>query len=354
MNTKMMFLIFFFTGLFSQAGERYEFYNGVRALGMGGAGIAVVNDETALLVNPAALGKLRNSFGTLIDPEFEQGEQNALIYKAKSYSQFFDIASLKDSLDLAREKHYHMRGQVFPSFVLKNFGIGILEKYSLDAEMNADGTVLRADYFHDTALVFGFNFRFWDGRIKLGFNAKAINRVQVASDLDSTTSLALKDIATEGSGLGSDVGLILTAPWAWLPTLSVVVRDVSSTRFINQGYLLKIANRPDAIPQDADAAIAFFPIHANRTRSTFTFEQKGILTQSTVTDKTRLYHLGYELNLADIFFFRAGMNQRYYTVGLEMASEHFQFQTAYYGEDIGVDGTPEEDRRVVFKFAYRY
>ena len=52
-----------------QARERYEFYNGVRQEGMGGASIGVVNDETSLMSNPANLGKLRDSYLTLVDPE---------------------------------------------------------------------------------------------------------------------------------------------------------------------------------------------------------------------------------------------------------------------------------------------
>ena len=40
---------------------------------MGGAQVATVNDETSLLVNPAALGKLRDYFITVADPEIHLG-----------------------------------------------------------------------------------------------------------------------------------------------------------------------------------------------------------------------------------------------------------------------------------------
>src|SRR5205085_397590 len=57
----------------SFAGERYHFYNGVRQMGMGGASVATVNDETALIANPAALGKLRDYFVTVFDPDLDVG-----------------------------------------------------------------------------------------------------------------------------------------------------------------------------------------------------------------------------------------------------------------------------------------
>ena len=68
----------------------------------------------------------------------------------------------------------------------------------------------------------------------------------------------------------------------------------------------------------------------------------------------KLIHAGMEFNFGDVFFMRAGYNQRYWTAGLELASEHFQYQLASYGEEVGTKDTPKEDRRYVFKFAFRF
>ncbi len=100
--------------------------------------------------------------------------------------------------------------------------------------------------------------------------------------------------------------------------------------------------------------LAFFPIHGSKTRSTLTFEYQKIKEAATYTDKTKFYHIGYEFNLADLLFFRMGMNQKYWTAGAEFASEHVQMQISSYGEDIGLDGASKEDRRVAVKFSFRY
>jgi hypothetical protein len=334
--------------------EVYPIYRGARAHGMGDADIAVVNDETALLVNPAALGKLRSVYGTLIDPEIDVGDSAysmALTSPPKSYTE---PEKLKSMLDTNRDVHYHYKQQIFPSFVLKNFGIGILGKYSMDGRMSADGTKLISNYYNDMALVLGYSFRFWDGRVKVGFNLKALNRVQVSGDLDPNASLVLKDIAKTGSGLSNDVGLILTAPWTALPTISVVARDIGDTKFSQPSYTLKTNTRPDNINQDMDVGIALFPIHANQTRSTFTLEYKNIVTAATMASATEFYHFGYELNMADIAFFRLGMNGNYWTAGIEFSTEHTQIQLSYYGQEVGLDGATEEDRRLVIKGALRF
>jgi hypothetical protein len=147
----------------------------------------------------------------------------------------------------------------------------------------------------------------------------------------------------------------MTAPWTLLPTLSAVVRDVGNTTFDKaSGVRLSTVNRPDMVPQDVDVALAIFPIHSNKVRSTWTVEYRGLLTSSQESDKAKLLHGGMEVNISDIFFIRAGYNQRYYTAGLELASERMQFQIATYGEEIGNEIASREDRRTVFKFAFRF
>lgn len=352
-----LFSYFIFSSM-AQGVERYEFYNGVRSLGMGGVGVAVVNDETALLVNPAALGKLRNYFGTVFDPELEMNENFSRIYAKKAIGCPYCPKDVIESLLLSPETYYHYKMSVFPSFVLKNFGIGLIGQYSLDAQTNADATAVYTRYVNDMGLVLGYNFRFWDGRIKLGFAGRAINRVEVNQEaLDTTGSLELKDIASEGLGLGVDAGLILSAPWKWIPTLAAVVRDVGNTRFSSKGSVLGVDTRPADVQQDIDVGFSVSPIHANHTRSVFSIERKKLTSGASDADTMSYYHLGYELNLSDIFFMRLGWNQKFYTVGAELASEYFQVQFAYYGEEVGTSATSNtsvEDRRTVVKVALRF
>lgn len=333
--------------------ESFDLYKGSRGQAMGGADSGVVNDETALLINPAGLGKLRNAFGTLLDPEIEFGEKMYNMYRAKAFSGFTDLSEISTTLDNSRDKHYHYKQQIFPSFVVKNYGFGILIKESLDARMSPDGSTITSNYFYDWVLATGFNFRIWDGRIKLGFTAKAINRVQASGDFPTNQSLKITDIGKEGYGLGADVGLILSAPWGWLPSISAVGHDIGNTKFTNTGLRYKLSTKPDEMKQDVDVAFSLFPIHANTVRSSFTFEQKHLLTANDYTNKNQLYHFGWELNLSDIAFIRLGMNGKYWTSGFEIASERTQVQLAYFAEDVGTTSS-EEDRRWSLKAVFRY
>lgn len=341
----------------AQLTEVQENYNGVRSLGMGGAAIAVVNDETALLHNPAALGRLRDTYGTIIDPEIAGTSELNNIYTSKAFSNPFDLEQVRDTLNVSRDTHFHARGQLFPSFVAKNFGIGVLARKIMNARMTPNGASMPTYYQDDVAAHLGVNLRLFDGRIKIGLLGKAISRIEIDKEIDPTGTLALDQHANEGFGVGGDAGIILTAPVAWLPTVSAVVRDVGGTAYTAGSGLRMKSNTgvaPTKTEQDIDVAVALFPIHSNRSRSIITFEYQKIKEASEATDKNRYYHAGYEFNYADVFFFRTGMNQKYWTAGAEIASESYQFQIASYGEDVGTDGDSIEDRRYVFKFAFRF
>ncbi len=349
-------VLLFALSLEVNASERRSFYSGVRCLGMGGACLAVTNDETALLVNPAALGKLRDFYGTIFDPEVEFGSNTPELYSSKAFSSPFQLEDIKDTLDANRGLHFHAKTQLFPSFVGRNFGIGFFGNYLLDAEMSADGATIDTYYRNDMGVALGFNFRFFDGRIKLGFNSKLISRIEVNNEaLSSSGPLDYASIGSEGLGVSTDVGIILAAPWTYIPTISAVLRDVGGTSFDKAtGVRMETATRPEMIPQDLDVAFALFPIHSNFVRSSWTVEYRGLLTSADEEDKAKLIHAGLEFNFGDVFFMRGGYNQRYWTAGFELASERFQWQLASYGEEIGTSSAPREDRRYTFKFAYRF
>lgn len=342
--------------------ERHEFYNGARSLAMGGAYVVSVNDETALALNPAALGKLRDFYGTIIDPEIEIGAKLINMYRSRAFSQPTKIGDGLPTAMADPGNYFYGRTTFFPSFVAKNFGIGVLLNSSLATKVSSDGT--SAELFHrdDMALLLGYNFRLWEGRIKIGFTGKMVSRIEVNEEtFDPTQSLSNDDLAAAGllkagTGYGADVGLVLTAPWKLLPSIGFVARDVGNTNYTNT--LMKRVTSATEVPaiseQDVDAGISISPIHSNNVRSVWTLEYRSLLKGADEPDKAKLIHFGSEFNIGDVVFLRFGYNQRYWTAGAELASEKFQFQLATYGEEVGDVTNPVEDRRYVLKAAFRF
>lgn len=342
----------------SFAGEIDEFYSGVRMMGMGGTYVNVVNDETALLTNPAGLGKLRDLTFTIFDPEVHAGFTDTEIVTISNYAGALNVQGLLDILNTAKGKHWYAKYQVFPSIVGPNFGTGVLAKYQYNAEVNEAGTNFRFDYVSDLAMPLGYTFRFFSGVMKIGVVGRLMNRTEVHSDIDPTsTGLELKNISSEGIGIGADVGMILTAPVAWLPAIGGVVRDVGNTTYdLREGMLNATAARPLATEQTIDVSFSAQPIISNRIRATIALEYRGITTPLVEgqEDAIKRAHAGIEFNFADFAFLRGGANQGYWTAGLEFATERFQLQAATYGEEIGTPTTRREDRRWIGKFALRF
>ena len=67
----LVFICIFFPFSLFANNEWFESYNNTRSLSMGGASVAITSDETSLYRNAANLGSIRDTYGTLIDPEIE-------------------------------------------------------------------------------------------------------------------------------------------------------------------------------------------------------------------------------------------------------------------------------------------
>ncbi len=341
--------------------ERRMFYKSLRYLAMGGTSVAVANDETSIAINPAGLGKLRDNYGTIADPEVELNSKGISAYNRKAYTDPLSIKQVVNTMKTKVGDYFSSRGQVMPSFVAKNFGIAVLQKTELAARATT-ATAVDTFYRNDLALLMGYNLRFFDGRIKLGVTGKMISRIEINElSLNPNQNLNLRSlgkagIAKAGTGFGSDVGLLMTAPWKWLPTVGAVYRDVGGMSFKENAMkrLSTSTSNPAEVKGDLDVGVSIFPIQSNGIRSTFALEYRGLLTQDTQRDKAKLVHVGYEMNFSDIFFVRAGYHQRYWTGGIELASESAQFQLSSYGEEIGNSTIPKEDRRWALKLSFRF
>lgn len=331
-----------------------DFYQGIRQMGMGGAAVAVVNDETALLLNPIGLGRLREPYVTLIDPEVTTNTQSVSSLQNLGL-EAIDVAPIYDELAGKLDTNYFVRAQVFPSFVTRNYGFGFLGKYDVSARRRASDQVLDLSYISDWAGVMGFNKSFFGGQVKLGVTGKYIERVEYTGSVDpSTQPLNIKQLGSSGAGVGADVGISFTSPTAWLPTLSVLAKDVGDTSFtmgggLRDGYVG--VGDPSKIPSTVDVAVALFPIWSNSRRGTFTVEYDDVMNEGKSEKKI---HAGMEINLSDTLFFRGGWNKGYLTGGFEYATAYFQFQLAYYGEEIGTDDNPIQDDRLSIKTVFRF
>lgn len=338
--------------------EWVEGYTNARALGMGGSLIGVTSDETSLYRNPANLGSVRKYFGSIVDPELEGQGTFTDIVRAGSFTKAVEVEHMAGELAKNPGEFYHARVQFTPSFTTKNFGFGLLYRNELNAVVSKTATTLMDTFYqNDLGAVVGMNQSLFGGVVKIGASAKAINRIEVVSSTLAVSggSFALSNIAAEGSAIAYDAALMIQLPYAWVPTLTGVVRDIGDTQFnLRSGVRATTVSQPATVKQSVDAAISLFPIHANKIRSVWTIEYRDI-TDSRKEDWARKrLHVGAEINFKDVFFLRLGANQGYATGGIEISSEKLSWQISSYGEEIGTKAKPLEDRRYATRILIRY
>lgn len=354
-KTALINLILLFS-VQSFASEYEPFFRGIRAEGMGNAAIAVVDDETSLYLNPAGLGKIRGPYFTPLNLQMETNNttQASLSNNTQDINVF---TSPQLGLDLAKKNpdtHIHAEAQTLPAFVTTNFGIGVYGRYSVDTQYTTATNSYQLNYFNDYGAELGYCFRLFSGRLKIGVAGKIINRVYVNSPVTGVTTSLPTSIYKEGTGAGLDTSIMLSAPWALLPSITAVVHDVGGTNFtVGNGIFYKTGQNPPAQDQEVDGGFGLFPIFSPRTRGSITAEWDDVLNSQPL-DMWRAFHAGIEFNFNDVFFIRGGVNEHYWTAGLEFVIGHNQLQLASYGEEIGTAPQQIEDRRYVVQYGFRF
>lgn len=340
----------------SKAREWTEFYTNTRSLGMGGVNVALTSDETTLFRNPAALGSFRGTYATLIDPEIEASADFSEKFITSGVLGAVKVSKAKELLDGNREQFYRAKVQITPSIVTRYFGIGLIYKDEISAIMNSAGTEMDTIYHSDMGLVIGSNYSFLSGIIKFGAGARVFNRIEVDNaNLSTSGSLENSAIASEGTALAFDGSLLVQLPVAALPSFGVVVRDIGNTKFDKKdGLRLSSTTQPKDVKQTIDAGMSIAPIFDNNMRGLISLEYRDLADAHDENWTQKRLHAGVELNWRDMFFFRGGLNQNYWTAGIEIASERWSWMMSTYGEEVGIKSTPKEDRRYSTKFSVRF
>lgn len=342
---------------FLQARESFEFYTNARSQAMGGVTLAMTSDETAIFRNPSNLGSFRGAYLTLLDPEIEVSHNFFSQVTNKNTTKAFELDTVSTVLGQNLDEYYHSKFQVTPSFVFRNFGIGLIYKTELSAIINSSNPdEMDTLYHNDLGAVLAYNLRLFSGIVKIGGSARAFNRIEVDDPaLDLTQSIELKDIASEGSAIAYDASLMLQLPYSALPTLAVIARDISNTTFDKKDRFRLDTNgrRPQEVLQSVDVGFSFSPIKHVVSRSLISLEYRDVERKNPDNFFTKQFSAGFERVWRDIFYIRAGINHGYWSAGLELSSERWSWQVYSYGEEIGVQNDRKEDRRFGTKFSVR-
>ncbi len=331
-------LIFCIENSFSA--EIYEYGQSIRALGMGNAYTAVVNNYEAMWYNPGALGRVEGINLTILDLNFGVDGQDAV----KTVNEF------KSSTASGLQKFSALYGkQIWAGLGAKvalawpYFGVGVYDSgfFKLNLKNPALPT-FNVGYMNDLGFTIG-------GAVAVGPSAYVglvgkkvirsgtVGEYEVSNFLDGNTEDITNDLKRKGSAYGADLGFTWTLPGPLSTTVSGVWKDVGMTTFVKEsGFLappriederiLGVATGFDLTVIDMTAAIDYKHINNNS-------ENIG-----------KKIHMGLEIGLPMIDI-RGGFSQGYYSMGASLDLFILRMDLAYYGVELGEYPGQHEDRR---------
>lgn len=338
------------------------FFQASRALAMGDAYTAHDVGFEAVYYNPAGVARPASAQAKFVDIEFLMS-QGAVSLFGSSFTSLAAMSKIVKNVTASPGNPQALGISFLPQFLVKNFSLGIVTRTYADAYVDTSNANLNFYATTDLALYADTGLSLFGGVLKIGVGAKALDRAEVNRAYtpdEYANGLSFAHQFQEGVGYGIDAGLLATYPSELMPTLGIAVLDVGNTKLLDRRVLFTGAgNTPGAPPslaQKVNVGISLNPKHGPGAKSTFSFELKDTLHVKSAGTAQERFHLGYELNLHNFMYVRAGLNQgRYWTAGLGLQGRFTALEFATYGENISLNpGGRQDDRKYVVRYVFGF
>lgn len=331
-----------------------EWVSTTRSLSMGNVGIASAEDPTtAAFYNPAALARAKKASLELFNPQFDLGtgvfSTSAAI---TDWGKHLTYDASKPLVNAKPGKISSMGFSIFPNITSQNFSFGILGRTHRSSYYDSATSTYHAYSRQLVVPSLGLSMAVLGGRVRIGAAVRAI-QINEMSGKD-TGNIATTTLATqEGLGIGLDGGLLITMPWAWLPTIGAVARNIGDTAFPNRG-LLKLGGKGtvtvhDKIKMIYDGGFSLSPRFGQRSVMVLAVDYRDVLNKTGVNDMRHI-NAGFEIGMSKKLFLRGGISQGYWTAGLGLASKEGAFDFGTYADELHATGFQVvEDRKISFR-----
>lgn len=373
-----IFSFLFFTQ-FSYAAESvgtsiHHQYQSPRALGMGGAFVAVANDYSALFYNPAGLDRIdENDLNMYLDfagtPAIADLLKDIDTAQNTSGSDADKQSAITRVLESYYGKAFGVRvGSPQAIWARPGWAIGIIP-LDLTMELSVHSSVgpaVQATVYADTTVAYGYgdHIKGFDyGKLSWGVTGKAIHRgffsqyvnfIELASD----PNIVSEDDLSAGYTVDADVGFLWTpdVPEDGIfsifeyarPTFGLVVRNIAESGFGQSSGLLgeNTTEEPEKLYRVIDVGTRWeYP-------SFWIFGGRGVLDVRDINhprfNLRKGLHVGFEFDWSVTSWwkghYRVGLNQGFWTAGVSAMFTVFNLDLVSYATDIGSFSTPKENR----------
>ena len=339
------------TGADRIPGSRYVSGRGA-ALGDAYIGLADgVGD--GLFYNPAALARLNGPLFEPINAQIQANDKLASGFGTDFY-KFQSLDSYKSNL--AKHPNSNPGGgfSVLPAFGFRGFGVGALYQSRLMAETN--GTTIRYRTVYQFIPSAGFGLRLASGVLRIGYSIQYVNQASGDVTVPAAQSpLGWSQGISEGKGFSHNLGMALTLPYMYQPSINVVARNIGGMTLSGAPMVVAAKNPSGTIASEkmsVDSSLGLLTkISAGWSLATQLAYRDG--TNSSRTRTIEHVAVGLEFTALDRFFLRGGFGSGYPSAGLGIRTSRAEVNFAWFSDDLGNGTTPIRDMRYLFQFMFR-
>ncbi|OUR93656.1 hypothetical protein A9Q84_19510 [Halobacteriovorax marinus] len=337
-----------------------ELASSARALAMGNAYIAKVDDVAAVYYNPAGLGTVRKTHFHISNFHFELNKgwldiatKGSVGTMASNFMDGFDLNGQRKLLLNNKGTISHQRFNFLPNFTTRYFSIGyLLSKRTRSTIGNETDAKFEYADRRDHGPYVALNLSLFGGVFKMGGSATYLNRKELQGERDANTEFAITSSdEKKGSAVIVVAGTKLTLPITFLPTFSAKMNNALQQKF----SVGSTAGAPNDIKNSIDLGFSLTPqigkvvrMHLEINYKDFAGKYSGISTNRKIT-------LGMELDFARTFFIRAGYGDGWGSGGIGIKSQTLEFDLTTYAVDTTTNEfRGKEDRRFAVSISYGF
>lgn len=334
-------------------------YTAARAAALGDAFIQIGEDgAAALFYNPAAVAKAQK---TVVEPINLQFSGNSGYLSLINFSNlgFYKVTSLSSYLSTLQSSPGTFAGvgaSLLPNFSMRGFAAGMLIDSRLSAKVNADGTVTyRSRYQLIPAVSLGA--RLAGGIVRIGYTLQWVNQASGTVENVSAASdpLGYNQNLKQGSAFSHNFGMTLTLPNKYLPSFSIVARNVLGANYRATSlypFTSTSTGAPDNEPMTLDGGFSLQPKTGNGGYFNLSLQYRDMTNTSQISLFGRLA-AGIEFSYRDQFYLRGGWGSGYPAAGVGLRRPNGEFALTWFSEEIGTSYHALRDTRFMMQYQVR-